>query len=326
MNDILDEYSSIKPATQETADEATAKGISVVAYNPHQYKDCRPLLRMGYWPIVDVTPYYIYLYATHTDEELEELVEVDIRLVEDIDRIISTVEWEFSPIGIIRDNAIANADGLRLRFMAPDLVYKSGRPRTDMSTFRNANSNVVKKDEIKQGVWREWKIVPITRYAAGMSRSLFYDDSKDARQWCGTFYYYEEESTTYLAYKKELRSFNKTTATEDLLDMLPNSPLAVEARKILRRLDRYHPEVRRHISGELPRDLRYTTASGISYYDGGVIYAAEDKLDQILCKLAAEAGYDIVILEALAGSFQVVAEVLDVRSRHDSFLSLLYTY
>lgn len=319
----LSDRGLIKLTTQETADEAASNATTVVAYNLHPYKDSRELLRMGYWPSILVTPYHIYLHATHTDEELEELAELDIHTIEPIDRVI---RWEFSPIGIVREEAVANANGLQLSFIAPDMIYKSGRPKTDMSMFRNSNSNVVKKEEIRDSKWQEWKVIAVTRYASGMQRSLFYIEGEKVQQYCGTFYYHEPESTTFLAYKTVLRSFNKTTAIEDLLKELPSSPLTEEARGLLEWMNKYYPDVRRHINGELPHDLRYTTASGISYYDGDLLYASEDNLDQILCKVAASAGYDIVILEAMVGSFQVVTEVLDVRSRHDSFLSLLYTY
>lgn len=50
----------------------------------------------------------------------------------------------------------------------------------------------------------------------------------------------------------------------------------------------------------------------------------EDFLDQYLCKTAREAGYDVVLLEGIPGSHQVVAEVLDARLRIDSFDALVY--
>lgn len=84
-----------------------------------------------------------------------------------------------------------------------------------------------------------------------------------------------------------------------------------------------------HIDGKIPRDLRVRRGTIEYYGDDDLewdLYAAEDYLDQPLCSMAAKAGYDIVILENMVGSFQVVTEVLDVRSRKDSFLSLIYTY
>ena len=54
------------------------------------------------------------------------------------------------------------------------------------------------------------------------------------------------------------------------------------------------------------------------------MYATEDFLDQYLCELAHTAGYDVVLLEGIPGYHQVVAEVLDVRPRVDSFDALVY--
>ena len=57
------------------------------------------------------------------------------------------------------------------------------------------------------------------------------------------------------------------------------------------------------------------------YFD---LYGLEDVWDQPLCVGASKAGYDIVVLENMVGKYQVVTEVLDTRSREDSFSSLLY--
>ena len=54
------------------------------------------------------------------------------------------------------------------------------------------------------------------------------------------------------------------------------------------------------------------------------IYGKEDVFDQSVAKMADYFGYDIVILENMVGSHQVVTEVLDCRSRVDSFASLIY--
>lgn len=268
----------IRLATQETADEATSKGETVQAYNPHLYEDCRSLLRMGYWPAMLVRPYHIYLYATYSDEQLSSLPPLVFAPTTG-KSYESTIEWEFSSIGIIREKAIAEANGLRLSFLAPDLIYRSGRPKTDMSMFRNSNSNRVKREEIKNRRWGEWKVIPITRYAAGMQRSLFYSDEVTPHSYCGTFYYNEPESSVFLAYKKELRSFNKITATEALLAELPKTWLTKDAHSIIINIYKLHPEIRDHISGKLPRNLRFTTESGVTYYNGEDLYAAEDDLD-----------------------------------------------
>jgi hypothetical protein len=62
------------------------------------------------------------------------------------------------------------------------------------------------------------------------------------------------------------------------------------------------------------------------YYAGYYLnlYGAEDFLDQLLCIAANKQGYDVVILENMIGSHQVITEVLDTRERRESFKSLIY--
>lgn len=310
-------------ATQENADLATSKGVATEdMLTPNWGGDMRGLIRMGWMPC-DVDEYDVYMYLKYTDEVLSEFYDMAVTR-QHIPYVISTTFfWNFKPIGVLKEEGLVDGNGLMLGILAPDLVYKSGRPKTDMSIFRNSNSNRVSKDEIVGDQWGEWKVIPVTRYAAGMTRSRYYNDMTKKQEYCGTFYYYEPESTTYLAYKKAFRSFNKTTAIKKL---------GVTDEKLLEKMDlaKSMTRVTRHINGAEPRDLIYTyeleDGSKVEYYAGRRYYAAEDYLDQDLCKVAAAAGYDIVILEAMVGSFQVVTEVLDVRSRQDSFLSLLYTY
>lgn len=53
-------------------------------------------------------------------------------------------------------------------------------------------------------------------------------------------------------------------------------------------------------------------------------YAIEDIYDQAICILGARAGYDVIILERMVGSYQVVTEILDTRDRSQSFDNLLF--
>ena len=54
------------------------------------------------------------------------------------------------------------------------------------------------------------------------------------------------------------------------------------------------------------------------------LYAIEDCLDQVICKLARKLDLDILILTDMIGSHQIVTEILDTRSRQDSFKNLVY--
>jgi hypothetical protein len=54
------------------------------------------------------------------------------------------------------------------------------------------------------------------------------------------------------------------------------------------------------------------------------LYAAEDHIDRFICKLAQQLTIDVIILENMVGSHQVVTELVDTRPRMDSFDSLIY--
>jgi len=257
--------------------------------------------------------------------------------------------WSYKPVKIIKQEALDEADSTRLMFVAPELVYqKSRRPKTDMSLFRNSSNLRISKNEIIRGKininGETWNVVPVTRYAKGMSRGLYYNNPAD--DICGTFFYLEEESTTFLTYKRALRAFNKTDAMKKLqiLDLSSHETMNIVI------------ETEKHINGYYPRNLILTPSEAFcmnqerhgysqeihDYQDGNEIepnnipevpryagiylslYAKEDKFDQPLCKGARAAGYDIVILENMVGSFQVVTEVLDTRPREESFKNLLY--
>lgn len=284
-------------------------------------------------------------------------------------RILETVHqaarWQYRTMETIRRDAIESANGMLLNIYAPDQIYRiSHRPKTDMSLFRHPTSNRAYRDQIRNGKitlgGEEWNVIPVTRYSKGMRRSLFFGGGEVGdREFCGTFYYGEPESTTLLAYQTSLRAFNKTDAMNKLGRELP-SPITEDWTEDEVYAYEYHEgkqilRLRDHISGKYPRDLMLTPQEAMKlywnpsseyrirsksdplygredvlsfekhyageYFD---LYAAEDYLDQPLCLAAKEDGLDIVILENMVGSFQVVTEVLDTRSREDSFRSLVY--
>lgn len=252
---------------------------------------------------------------------------------EDIVKVLQRPRtWQWKTLETWKKEAVASAVSLPLLLYAPELVYRgSKRPKTDMSLFRSPLSRMIRRDSIRNGRimldGEVWSVVPVTRYAAGMSKGLYYKDRPADS--CGTFYYLEEESSTYLAYKTEIRAFNKTEAAI-ALDVHDVDAMDVEARML------------KHSRGPLPRDLIMTVRDayrifpylslpeGIDlderHYAGLYLelYAEEDVWDQPLCNEARLAGYDIVVLENMVGKYQVVTEVLDTRSREDSFGSLLY--
>ena len=183
-----------------------------------------------------------------------------------------------------------------------------------------------------------WNVIPVTRYAKGMSRGLYFEEASDVDiEYCGTFYYHEPESTTLLAYKTSESFFNKYTCAKEL----DPSDLATDILE-----DVENNTLLMYIKGKLPKNLMLTPLEAYDLkfipekwtreevtslpqnkrYVGKTIglYALEDLLDQIICELAQEANLDIVVLRNMSGIYQVVTEILDVRKREDSFKSLLY--
>lgn len=238
---------------------------------------------------------------------------------------------------------------LPLLLLDRNLVYsQSLRPKTDMLMFRQPNSRTISRSEIVSFSdnrtqqtnnplcsivsgqilidGEKWNVVPVTRYGLGMSCGLYHGGDRPADA-IGTFYYLEPESTTYLAYKTELRAFNKTEACLSL--GVPNR-------------EQYNiTETLKHSRGIYPRDLmmtplEVTRARRISRPSQDVdpqpryagvylgLYGNEDVFDQDLAKTASATGYDIVVLESMVGRYQVVTEILDTRPREESFSRLLY--
>lgn len=54
------------------------------------------------------------------------------------------------------------------------------------------------------------------------------------------------------------------------------------------------------------------------------LYALEDKMDQIICKAAKQKGLELIILNQMIGSHQIVTEILDTRNRIESFSHLTF--
>lgn len=168
--------------------------------------------------------------------------------------------------------AIENCFSGSLKYTNPEMMYRSGRPRTDMSIFRlpfSLQSPGIKNSPHNGYVVEggEFHYIPVTRYASGMSRGLYYNDySEDSTEeenfktdYKGTFYYHEPESTTFLAVKGDRYAvyFNKLHAYISLID------LQKDRRKILFHHGEYvftNPLVYAHLIGVLPEDLKMTMA------------------------------------------------------------------
>lgn len=255
------------------------------------------------------------------------------RNLEDLSR---EPRWSYYTLETIKKKGIDEADSIGLSLFLPELMYKnSKRPMTDMIRFRTQFNNRIRKSDIidgnqilLQGI--RWNILPVTRYAAGMSRGLFNEESD--KKFCGTFYYYEPESTTYLAFQTRLHSFNKYTAALQLgIKSDPSigpkvkqySDGTIRSDLMLTPNEAYN--IKKPIASSwtqervsaLPQTRRY---AGI--YLG--LYASEDTFDQPLCQAGKKEGIQVITFSNMAGSHQVVSEILDTRDRMSSFESLLY--
>ena len=328
--------------------------ISVVDYLVAQSKDTnifpvryvsdpKRMIQLGLWPTsVDMAYPWVAGWLAGEDIDVLEFWTTDTSPRVTVIDLHDEMNWIYKTMQTLQKEAVEKGNSIALKMYAPEMLYRSNRPVTDMSLFRSPLSYTCRRSDVIRNrlvVNKEvHRVIPVTRYAQGMSKGLYYGDEDTPSDVCGTFYYNEEESNTLLAYKTELRAFNKTDAC---------MKLGIVMREDARRGDtalRIDYGVQKHMNGIYPLDLMLTPQQALDYmghrdsedihtdlpnaphYAAEYLdlYSAEDYLDQPLCNAARDAGYDIVVLENMVGSFQIVTEVLDTRSREESFRSLVY--
>lgn len=293
--------------------------------------DPERLIRLGFWPAnVKMGEPWMTNWMNGMDDITNEFW--TLTEVSDMIEIIADIPtWIYKSVERRKRDAIATGSSFALTLYCPEMIYKgSKRPKTDMSLFRSPISRTVRRSDLRGNKLtiegEEWTVIPVTRYAAGMSKGLYWDERP--QDVCGTFYYYEPESTTYLAYKTELRAFNKTEAAaeldiyddrgEDITNaMLKHSRGPYSRDLIMTRDEAYETFPWRDLDPRVKPDSNYVG----EYLE---LYGQEDVWDQPLCVGASNTGYHVVILENMVGKYQVLTEVLDTRSREDSFASLCY--
>jgi hypothetical protein len=254
--------------------------------------------------------------------------------------------WSFFNLGFLEEYR-NSAKGYPFLFTYPSELYRSKRPKTNMSLFRLPSSKTYSSKSdlyLKEGT----SYLPVTRYAKTMSGGLYYGKTRP-EDICGRFYYYEEESTTLLSYRTGhiIYGINKTDIYHQLYERVKiiDAKLAEEMHSTY--IGIIHSRKKRlvelQISKALNKTLEYSTYDAYVRFDlnsskGNLIpkksdtlfyvgvhiglYAAEDKLDQPICTAGALLGYDIIFLQSMAGSHQAVSEVLDTRP--DSFSHLVF--
>jgi len=208
----------------------------------------------------------------------------------------------------------------------------------------------------------KYNCLPVSRYASGMSKGLYYnedDGDSETNEYCGTFYYYEPDSNVYLIFNNYRIYKNKFDAINGLYNEYINSNVK-SSKYTKNKLQKYInisyltqnifnddiiKFVEKYYTSEidLPEDLILTPEEiyeiiptklrkeilnevSVKRYAGVILglYALEDSYDQIICDLANELDIDVLVLTSMAGSHQIVEEILDVRDRMTSFSCLIY--
>ena len=235
--------------------------------------------------------------------------------------------WYYAKIEHHKSQSLITANSLPLLLYAPEQVYHhSKRPRTDMLMFRPPD--LISKTNSRHKL-------PVTRYAAGMSRGLYYSQEPEDI-YCGTFYYLEPESNVFLNYHSSLTFKNKYEAMVKLeipfdssyLDLIPKryfegklvlpSDLKLTPLEAFSLFPDLFPNYTLNRVQSLPQNSKY-----IGQFIG--LYGVEDDFDQLICHKANDLGIDIIIFTDMIGSHQKVSEILDTRPRVESFNHLTYS-
>lgn len=177
-------------------------------------------------------------------------------------------------------------------------------------------------------------VLPVIRYES-RGLGIYTQNIHSNKKYCGTFYYFEPESEYMLKSNKTLVAVNKLFAYHYL--MTNNKSMS-------------QSELYKYIYDFDMIDIKYGKLEDIEYEDYFIhvrnnhklmsklhilermiqrdydfnkseksLYASEDEIDQPLCKLAREEGYDTVVLMRMQGKKRIVSEVLDVRERNISY-------
>jgi len=252
-----------------------------------------------------------------------------VRELSELERFFLGWTWVLRTKAKTVDLAVKYGYSTELLLYYPDAVYTtSQRPRTDMGLFRTPQSLHTFPPDVTS--------YPVTRYAAGMSAGIYH--TEDNTGFCGTFYYHEPESRTYLASSRQVPVyFNKTTAYLDFAQRvspeLRSMTDDVDPEFVRERLDETRIIQDNPTLWLTPRELQDKYEVNLEeinpdtlVYAGRFLnlYAAEDDFDQILCDWGRSLGYDLVIFDHMVGSHQIVSEILDTRDRADSFAALVY--
>lgn len=224
------------------------------------HPDIGPLLYNGWYPVIMGNGLNEKYSPQVVDLTLKQVPSQYITLVLKDNAIVNNTYFELHSINWLVDNGVKQAQTLALKYLSPSYIYSSQRPKTAMTLFRLPQSMMIDSAQlfdnfssgntgtdptgysfppapsegyVKIGGVDNW-LIPVTRYAAGMSQGLYHCDKDkcvSTPTYCGTFYYHEPESTTWLAAPAtRIRTFvNKLEAMfrlSDKTDILTHVSLA----------------------------------------------------------------------------------------------------
>lgn len=266
-------------------------------------------------------------------------------------------------VWIKAEDVVGKHRSLALMFTRLELFYSSKHEKTDMLMFQQAHYQTGKtRNGILYVNDKQYRIYgqsskdqhdgvafPVSRYAENIDIGLYHRTS--SKGYCGTFYYVEPESNTFLVTNNVIYSRTKTTAA--MMLAVPGTEFFDWASETMES-DKKNEYFVKYIEGDIRPGFLYTPiqaykelgfvgysdpykvsqepfymgATSMKEYDPTLegLYAIEDPYDQPLCIEMKRQNIEVACFTEMIGAFGLVKELLDTRSRKESFLSLVYTH
>lgn len=243
------------------------------------------------------------------------------------------------------------------------LLYPSGRPKQDLFEVTRVKKKNRTNEicilglqfphyiaDLSNGEYHQTTYFPVVRYQKGMS-GIYTSSYKKDREYCGTFYYFEPDSPYYLECQSCLSTKNKVTAAmelgytlEEIVDIYVNyfTEYIDDSARGNTDLETYVNELTNSEKikyyFEFIRNIDIGETNGyqfLRWWLDGLInnmplrfqakyYAFEDVLDQYICNEATNKKIEVILLKYMTGGNRVVSEVLDTRTRKQSFNSIVF--
>lgn len=249
------------------------------------------------------------------------------------DNVNDSTTWYYANLEYYKEIGIKNGNSAGLQLFFPSLVYKSKRAINNMNMYRFPGSMTMNQSHLTDET-----LIPVTRYSDSMESGLFYGrdigQEQGGHEFCGTFYFGEPESKTYLMVKKD-RVLSFDTKSDAYNYCYQKGAMTIDEYFLCHNVVQIITDDKRFIidgcmvdanvfegfanltneERERVKDLKLYS----NEYD-----AYEDSLDQRICLAGKTLGIDVFIFKYVPGSRQVNMEVLDTRPRKESFKSLVF--